>query len=102
MLRPHRLPHVEYLLFQIRRQIALIELQTDCDRQPTLRCRIRIAIVADTIGKLEVGDLSPISISREAKTSGCRQAGLGQHRKIRSLRADASRVGRCGIVSEMT
>ena len=37
-------------------------------------------------------------LASSAPSTGCRQAGLGQHRKICSLRADASRVGRCGIV----
>ena len=92
-----RLPHGKYLLLQIRRKIALIELKTDFDRQPTLRRRVRIAIVADTVGKPEVGDLSPIGVSREAKTSGRRQAGLRQRRKICSLRADAVGVGRRGV-----
>ena len=54
--RPHggrlgtALPQCQHVLFQIRRQIALIELQTDVHRQPALGNRIGITVSINLLG----------------------------------------------------
>ena len=81
----------------IRREIALIELEPDLDRQPALRRLIGVRIGAHHVREPEMRDLPMIRIRRDAEAAGRRQARVRKPRQIRRLRPDAVGVRGGGV-----